>query len=54
MKIKASPLKLEVDAYPKGNSKATSVTLPAATGARFALLPPRQRQRNFIETDGVV
>ena len=48
MKV-AQPVKLEVDAYPKEEFKGHIESLSAATGARFALLPPDNASGNFVK-----
>jgi membrane fusion protein (multidrug efflux system) len=40
---------VEVDAYPGVEFEATVVSLAAATGARFALLPPDNSTGNFVK-----
>ena len=43
------PVKLEVDAYPKEEFQGHIESLSAATGARFALLPPDNASGNFVK-----
>lgn len=48
MKV-GQPVKLEVDAYPNEDFKGHIESLSAATGARFALLPPDNASGNFVK-----
>ncbi|GAB3860978.1 HlyD family secretion protein [Hymenobacter terrigena] len=48
MKV-GQPVKLEVDAYPKEEFQGHIESLSAATGARFALLPPDNASGNFVK-----
>ena len=48
MKV-GQPVKLEVDAYPKEAFQGHIESLSAATGARFALLPPDNASGNFVK-----
>ena len=48
MKV-GQPVKLEVDAYPKEVFQGHIESLSAATGARFALLPPDNASGNFVK-----
>jgi membrane fusion protein (multidrug efflux system) len=41
--------KLEVDAYPNEEFEGHIESLSAATGARFALLPPDNASGNFVK-----
>ncbi|WP_226163041.1 HlyD family secretion protein [Hymenobacter terricola] len=43
------PVKLEVDAYPHEEFQGHIESLSAATGARFALLPPDNASGNFVK-----
>ena len=43
------PVKLEIDAYPKEEFTGHIESLSAATGARFALLPPDNASGNFVK-----
>jgi membrane fusion protein, multidrug efflux system len=48
MKV-GQPVKLEVDAYPHEEFNGHIESLSAATGARFALLPPDNASGNFVK-----
>ena len=48
MKV-GQPVKLEVDAYPHEEFQGHIESLSAATGARFALLPPDNASGNFVK-----
>jgi membrane fusion protein (multidrug efflux system) len=48
MKV-GQPVKLEVDAYPNEEFDGHIESLSAATGARFALLPPDNSTGNFVK-----
>ena len=48
MKV-GQPVKLEVDAYPREAFQGHVESLSAATGARFALLPPDNASGNFVK-----
>ena len=48
MKV-GQPVKLEIDAYPKEEFQGHIESLSAATGARFALLPPDNASGNFVK-----
>jgi membrane fusion protein (multidrug efflux system) len=48
MKV-GQPVKLEVDAYPNEDFEGHIESLSAATGARFALLPPDNSTGNFVK-----
>lgn len=48
MKV-GQPVKLEVDAYPNEDFDGHIESLSAATGARFALLPPDNSTGNFVK-----
>ncbi|ALW84465.1 secretion protein HlyD [Hymenobacter sedentarius] len=48
MKV-GQPVKLEVDAYPHEDFQGHIASLSAATGARFALLPPDNASGNFVK-----
>ena len=48
MKV-GQPVKLEVDAYPHEEFAGHIESLSAATGARFALLPPDNASGNFVK-----
>ena len=48
MKV-GQPVKLEVDAYPHEEFRGHIESLSAATGARFALLPPDNASGNFVK-----
>ncbi|WP_236668552.1 HlyD family secretion protein [Hymenobacter rubidus] len=48
MKV-GQPVKIEVDAYPKEEFQGHIESLSAATGARFALLPPDNASGNFVK-----
>ncbi|WP_230688057.1 HlyD family secretion protein [Hymenobacter jeongseonensis] len=48
MKV-GQPVKLEVDAYPNQEFQGHIESLSAATGARFALLPPDNASGNFVK-----
>jgi membrane fusion protein (multidrug efflux system) len=48
MKV-GQPVKLEVDAYPSEEFEGHIESLSAATGARFALLPPDNASGNFVK-----
>ncbi|GAB3331928.1 HlyD family secretion protein [Hymenobacter humi] len=48
MKV-GQPVKLEVDAYPNEDFQGHIESLSAATGARFALLPPDNASGNFVK-----
>ena len=48
MKV-GQPVKLEVDAYPHEEFQGHVESLSAATGARFALLPPDNASGNFVK-----
>jgi membrane fusion protein (multidrug efflux system) len=48
MKV-GQPVKIEVDAYPHQEFKGHIESLSAATGARFALLPPDNASGNFVK-----
>lgn len=48
MKV-GQPVKLEVDAYPHEEFSGHVESLSAATGARFALLPPDNASGNFVK-----
>lgn len=48
MKV-GQPVKLEVDAYPNEEFSGHIESLSAATGARFALLPPDNASGNFVK-----
>ena len=48
MKV-GQPVKLEVDAYPHEKFQGHIESLSAATGARFALLPPDNASGNFVK-----
>jgi membrane fusion protein (multidrug efflux system) len=43
------PVKIEVDAYPKVEFTGHIQSMSAATGARFALLPPDNASGNFVK-----
>ena len=43
------PVKVEVDAYPSEDFEGKISSLSAATGARFALLPPDNASGNFVK-----
>ena len=43
------PVKIEVDAYPNEEFQGHVESLSAATGARFALLPPDNASGNFVK-----
>ena len=43
------PVKLEFDAYPKEKFQGHIESMSAATGARFALLPPDNASGNFVK-----
>ncbi len=48
MKV-GQPVKLEIDAYPNEEFEGHIESLSAATGARFALLPPDNSTGNFVK-----
>ena len=48
MKV-GQPVKLEIDAYPNEDFEGHIESLSAATGARFALLPPDNSTGNFVK-----
>ena len=48
MKV-GQPVKIEVDAYPHEDFEGHIESLSAATGARFALLPPDNASGNFVK-----
>jgi membrane fusion protein (multidrug efflux system) len=48
MKV-GQPVKLEIDAYPNEDFDGHIESLSAATGARFALLPPDNSTGNFVK-----
>ncbi|MCC3155866.1 HlyD family secretion protein [Hymenobacter sp. 15J16-1T3B] len=48
MKV-GQPVKIEVDAYPHEEFNGKIESLSAATGARFALLPPDNASGNFVK-----
>ncbi|WP_048825493.1 HlyD family secretion protein [Hymenobacter sp. DG25B] len=48
MKV-GQPVEVEVDAYPNQEFKGHIESLSAATGARFALLPPDNASGNFVK-----
>ena len=48
MKV-GQPVKVEVDAYPHEDFEGHIESLSAATGARFALLPPDNASGNFVK-----
>jgi membrane fusion protein (multidrug efflux system) len=48
MKV-GQPVKLEIDAYPNYDFEGHIESLSAATGARFALLPPDNSTGNFVK-----
>ncbi|MBF9143048.1 HlyD family secretion protein [Hymenobacter properus] len=48
MKV-GQPVKVEVDAYPNEEFQGHIESLSAATGARFALLPPDNASGNFVK-----
>ncbi len=48
MKV-GQPVKVEVDAYPHEDFEGHVESLSAATGARFALLPPDNASGNFVK-----
>jgi membrane fusion protein (multidrug efflux system) len=48
MKV-GQPVKIEVDAYPNEEFQGHIESLSAATGARFALLPPDNASGNFVK-----
>jgi len=48
MKV-GQPVKLEVDAYPHEEFQGHIESMSAATGARFALLPPDNASGNFVK-----
>ncbi|RYU80119.1 HlyD family secretion protein [Hymenobacter persicinus] len=48
MKV-GQPVKIEVDAYPHEEFEGHVESLSAATGARFALLPPDNASGNFVK-----
>ena len=48
MKV-GQPVKIEVDAYPNEEFQGHVESLSAATGARFALLPPDNASGNFVK-----
>jgi membrane fusion protein (multidrug efflux system) len=48
MKV-GQPVKLEIDAYPNEEFDGHIESLSAATGARFALLPPDNSTGNFVK-----
>ena len=48
MKV-GQPVKVEVDAYPNEDFEGHIESLSAATGARFALLPPDNASGNFVK-----
>ncbi|MFD1467995.1 HlyD family secretion protein [Hymenobacter caeli] len=48
MKV-GQPVKVEVDAYPSETFQGHIESLSAATGARFALLPPDNASGNFVK-----
>ena len=48
MKV-GQPAKLEIDAYPNEDIEGHIESLSAATGARFALLPPDNSTGNFVK-----
>ncbi|QKG53854.1 HlyD family secretion protein [Hymenobacter sp. BRD67] len=48
MKV-GQPVKLEIDAYPHEEFQGHVESLSAATGARFALLPPDNASGNFVK-----
>ncbi|UOQ98142.1 HlyD family secretion protein [Hymenobacter sp. 5317J-9] len=48
MKV-GEPVKIEVDAYPNEEFQGHVESLSAATGARFALLPPDNASGNFVK-----
>ena len=48
MKV-GQPVKLEIDAYPHEEFRGHIESLSAATGARFALLPPDNASGNFVK-----
>ena len=48
MKV-GQPVKLEIDAYPNEEFRGHIESLSAATGARFALLPPDNASGNFVK-----
>ena len=48
MKV-GQPVKLEIDAYPHEEFEGHIESLSAATGARFALLPPDNSTGNFVK-----
>jgi membrane fusion protein (multidrug efflux system) len=48
MKV-GQPVKIEVDAYPNEEFSGHIESLSAATGARFALLPPDNASGNFVK-----
>ncbi|MBD2766919.1 HlyD family secretion protein [Hymenobacter sp. BT664] len=48
MKV-GQPVKIEVDAYPHEEFRGHIESLSAATGARFALLPPDNASGNFVK-----